>query len=83
MFWQPTLDFAREKPLSISVEGMTMKKLILLIWLVKMLAISTGIHIVWNLVLVQKLHIEPLMPLDILLIVIAWLLITFKIEVKE
>jgi len=69
--------------LSISVEGMTMKKLILLIWLVKMLAISTGIHIVWNLVLVQKLHIEPLMPLDILLIAIAWLLITFKIEVKE
>ena len=60
-----------------------MKGLILLIWLAKMLMTGIAIHIAWNYVLVPKLHIEPLTALDILLIVIAWLLIIFKIEVKE
>ena len=59
-----------------------MKKLMFLIWLAKMLMIAIAIHLVWNLVLVPKLHIETLTALDILLIVIAWLLITLKIEVK-
>lgn len=59
-------------------------KYLILAWLILSFLMKTiAILIFWNLVLSKIFKIEPITPLMAMLIILAWILFTLKIETKN
>jgi len=58
-------------------------KYLIALWLILSFLMKTiAIWIIWDLILVPILHINPI-GFKAILIALAWILLTFKIKIKE